>query len=114
MMDQRPEPEAPGLLAASQIKAASQLLGRAFAEDPLMIYLVPAARKRASLLPALFRIVLRYCQRYGVVYAGPGLAGVACCLPPGQTNLTMARLIQTSLRGLPPRLGLAGLLRFLR
>jgi GNAT superfamily N-acetyltransferase len=113
-MDQIPAAETPGTLAASQIKAASELLGRAFEHDPLMLYLVPNARKRARLLPAFFRIVLRYCWRYGVVYTAPDLTGVACCLPPGQTNPALTRLVQIALRGLPPRLGLAGLLRFLR
>jgi ribosomal protein S18 acetylase RimI-like enzyme len=114
MMDQTPEPDTPEVLATSQVKAASELLGRAFEHDPLMLYLVPDARRRVGLLPAFFRIVLRYCLRYGIVYAAPDLAGVACCLPPGQTSPTLTRLTQIGLRGLPPRLGLAGLRRFLR
>src|SRR5437899_1338231 len=96
---------------------ASQLLGRAFQNDPLMIYLAPNAARRERLLPSFFRIVLRYCLRYGIVYTTPDLAGVACCLPPGQTNPAIGRLILISLRNIrniPVRLGLAGLRRFLR
>lgn len=46
----------PILLNASQINAASHLLGRAFQDDPLMVYLVPNAGKRRRLLPTLFRV----------------------------------------------------------
>ncbi|HXR65543.1 MAG TPA: GNAT family N-acetyltransferase [Ktedonobacteraceae bacterium] len=106
-------PTEPTTLNASQVNTASQLLGRAFQDDPLMIYLTPNASRRARLLPSLFRVVLSYCLRYGVVYTTPDLAGVACCLPPGQTSLTIGRLALISMRHIPGRLGPAGLWRFL-
>ena len=103
----------PVTLHASQVNAASQLLGRAFQDDPLMVYLAPNAFRRARLLPSLFRIVLHYCLRYGVIYTTPDLAGVACCLPPGQTSLTIDRLARIGLRHRPGWPGPAGLWRSL-
>jgi ribosomal protein S18 acetylase RimI-like enzyme len=100
-------------LHAEQIEQASQLLGRAFQDDPLMAYVVPAAGRRRRVLPSLFRVVLRYCLRYGTVFTTENLEGVACCLPPGQTNPTIGRLARISLSGRPGRSGLPGLLRFL-
>lgn len=103
----------PITLQATQIKAAAQLLGNAFQNDPLMVYLTPNADKRSRLLPSLFGVVARYCLRYGTIYTTPDLDGVACCLPPGQTIPTIGRMLRSSLRGAPVQLGLSGLLRFL-
>lgn len=99
-------------LNAIQINRAAHMLGSAFQDDPLMIYLVPNAEKRNHLLPALFRVVIRYCSRYGIIYTTPDLDGLACCLPPGQSK-TIGRLVLTSLSGAPVQLGLGGLRRFL-
>lgn len=107
-------PAQPMTLDASQVDAAAQLLGRAFQRDPLMLYFVPNAIRREHLLPSFFRVVLRYCSHYGRVYTTPELAGVACCLPPGQTNPTISRLIGIGLRGRPGWPGLAALLRLAR
>lgn len=78
-----------------------------------MVYLVPNAEKRRRLLPALFRVVVRYCLRYGTIFTTPDLAALACCLPPGQST-TVVRLVLTGLRGAPVQIGLAGLRRFMR
>jgi len=102
----------PITLNATQIKAASHLLGKAFQDDPLMVYLIPDAGKRSRLLPSLFRVVAHYCQRYGTVYTTSDLDGLACCLPPGQTQSTV-RLVLTSLSGPPVQIGLAGLRRYM-
>lgn len=87
------------LLQAAQVEQAARLLGRAFQDDPLMVYLVPRAARRASILPAFFRVVLRYCLRYGAVYTTETLAGVACCLPPQQTQPSTMRLLRVVLGG---------------
>jgi ribosomal protein S18 acetylase RimI-like enzyme len=78
-----------------------------------MVYVLPNAQTRRRLLPVLFGIVVRYCLRYGVIYTTPGLEGVVCCLPPGQTT-TIGRLTLICLSGAPVGLGLTGLRRFLR
>lgn len=90
------------------------MIGRAFQNDPFMVYLVPDPAKRKRFLPDLFRIMLRYCSRYGTVYTTADLAGAACCLPPGQTNPTIARLMGASMRSMPILFNLARLRRFLQ
>lgn len=89
------------LLQAAQVEQASRLLGRAFQDDPLMVYIVPHADKRRRKLPAFFRVVLRYCLHYGAVYTTESLDGMACCLPPGQTNPSIIRLLRIILGGSP-------------
>lgn len=87
------------VLHTAQTRQAARLLGRAFQDDPLMVYLVPQASRRASVLPSFFRVVLRYCLRYGVVHTTPALDGVACCLPPHNTNPSTWRLLRVVLSG---------------
>lgn len=99
-------------LNAEQLEQAAQMLGRAFQDDPLMVYILPAAEARRRTLPSVFRITLRYCLRYGTLFTAENLAGVACCLPPGQTTPKIGRLARISLRGMP-QTSPGGLLRFL-
>jgi GNAT superfamily N-acetyltransferase len=112
-MSPLPTPHEPILLNGAQAKAGAHLLARAFQDDPLMVYVLPDAQRRKRLLPILFGVVVRYCLRYGAVYTTPGLEGVICCLPPGQTT-TIGRLALISLSDPPLQLGLNGLWRFLR
>lgn len=91
-------PEQP-VLHAAQTEQAARLLGRAFQDDPLMVYLVPQATRRTSVLPSFFRVVLRYCLRYGVVYSTQTLDAVACCLPPHQTSPSTWRLLRVAMSG---------------
>jgi ribosomal protein S18 acetylase RimI-like enzyme len=108
-----PAPTAPAMLNATQVEAAAHVLARAFRNDPLMVYVMPNEEKRQRLLPALFRIPVHYCLRYGIIYTAPDLDGLACCLPPGQSTTTTVRLALASLRSIPVPLGLTGLRRFL-
>jgi GNAT superfamily N-acetyltransferase len=106
-------PHEPILLNGAQATAAARLLATAFQHDPLMAYVLPNAQRRKRLLPDLYGIVVRYCLRFGAVYSTPGLEGVICCLPPGQT-ISVGRLALISLSDPPLHLGLIGLARFLR
>ncbi len=112
-MSPMPASHEPIILNGAQTITSAHLLARAFQDDPLMVYVLPNAQRRRRLLPVLFRIVVGYCLRYGVIYSTPGLEAVICCLPPGQTT-TIGRLARVSLSGPPFQLGLTGLRRFLR
>jgi ribosomal protein S18 acetylase RimI-like enzyme len=101
------------MLDSGQAEAGAQVLARAFQHDPFLVYALPNAQRRSRVLPVLFRIVVRYCLRYGAIYTTSGTEGVACCLPPGQTT-TSGRLALISLSAPPLQLGLTGLRRFLR
>lgn len=104
--------QAPIRLDARQIKAASELLGRAFMRDPMWEYLAPGLARRARVLPPSFGITVRYSLRYGEVYTTPALDGVACWLTPGTTSPSLSQLIRLSIHGAPLELGLMGLLRY--
>jgi len=55
-------------LPAHQLGQASEVMARAFQNDPLLKYLVPNDVRRIRLLPSFFGTVVRYCLRYGEVY----------------------------------------------
>lgn len=56
--------------------------------------------------------VLRYCSLYGLAYTLPDATGLACWLPPGQTKITMGRIIRSGLIAMPLAFGLAAYRRF--
>lgn len=87
------------LLQPAQVEHAARLLGRAFQDDPLMAYISPSEARRRRKLPAFFRVAIRYCLRYGAVYTTEELDGVACSLPPGQTDPSVSRLLRIVLSG---------------
>jgi ribosomal protein S18 acetylase RimI-like enzyme len=92
-------PTGQALLQPAQVEHAARLLGKAFQDDPLMAYIAPSAARRRRTLPAFFRVAVRYCLRYGTVYTTEELDGVACCLPPGQTEPSVSRLLRVVLSG---------------
>src|SRR5260221_11341613 len=104
--------QAPIRLHARQVKAASELLGRAFMKDPMWEYLAPGLARRARVLPPSFGITVRYSLRYGEVYTTPALDGVACWLTPSAAPPSLSQLIRLSIHGAPLEVGLMGLLRY--
>ncbi len=91
-------------LAAQQYRQASEVLGRAFYDDPLTQYVIPDDARRARLLPSFFGTAVRYCLRYGEIFTTPDVQGVACWLPPENAIPTTARIIGLGLSALPLRL----------
>jgi ribosomal protein S18 acetylase RimI-like enzyme len=102
----------PVRLAPSQKDHAAQVLARAFQNDPMYRIVIPEDDKRAKKLLWLFGKVVYYSLLYGEVYATPALEGVVCWLPPGQTELTVGRMIRTGLPGIVLRFGWAAYRRF--
>ncbi len=103
------------ILPPSQFDAATQLLGEAFANDPLFNYLMPAAvGDRSNLMAYLFRLLL-ICggdHGYGLMDAdGQTLKGVAIWLPPGQ-SVGLVDMLRAGLYELPFRLPWAYLPRW--
>jgi ribosomal protein S18 acetylase RimI-like enzyme len=99
-------------LKAQQIKQASELMGRAFLNDPLWQYLVPDEARRARVVPLSMGILVRYSFLYGEVYTTPALEGVVCWLPPGKTAPTFGRLVRIGIRSAPLELGWTGFRRY--
>jgi ribosomal protein S18 acetylase RimI-like enzyme len=85
------ESELSGLirLDKSQVRPSSEVLARAFNDDPTLIRFVAEPRRRAEILRAMFRMVLSHAVGHGEVYAtSPGLEGITIWLPSGVPDIT--------------------------
>ncbi len=88
-------------LAVHQHKQASEVMGRAFLDDPLWKYIVPDATRRARVVTKSMGIVVRYSLLYGKVHTTSSLDGVACWLPPGNTRPSFSRLLRIGVGSVP-------------
>jgi ribosomal protein S18 acetylase RimI-like enzyme len=100
-------------LVAHQHKLASEIMGKAFQDDPLWMYLAPDETRRARALSLSMNILVRYSLLYGRIYTTPTLDGVACWLPPGETTPSFSRLIRIGIRSAPFQLGWTGFRRYM-
>jgi ribosomal protein S18 acetylase RimI-like enzyme len=76
-------------LDKSQAGPASQVLARAFTDDPVLIRFVTEPTSRAELLRSMFRMVVSHAVLKGEVYAvSPRLEGIAVWLPSGVPDIT--------------------------
>jgi ribosomal protein S18 acetylase RimI-like enzyme len=81
------------------------VLSRAFADDPLMAFVLPDGRLRDRRLPRLFRTSLRHQYlTHGEVYTTADVAGGSLWSPPGQWRPPPSVLV-TTLPGLLLALG---------
>lgn len=101
-------------LEATEVERAAAMLARAFLDDPLLAYVVPAPHERTGAYRALFTGLLRYGLRYGRVWTTPGLEGVAIRRVPGDVPSPWGRIVRSGLAALPLRLGAAATTRLLR
>jgi ribosomal protein S18 acetylase RimI-like enzyme len=84
---------------------ASDVLARAFQDDPAWVWLVPDAQRRRELLPWLFRIGFEVTAADVWVTEGP-IEGAARWLPPGRAPVRIAPTLR-ALVTTPFRLGRA-------
>lgn len=84
---------APIRVEEARLPEVGGVLGRAFLDDPMYVYVLPDATHRARVLPAYCAAAAGYGHRFGEVYttAGP-VMGAAIWLPPGRGELTPERL----------------------
>jgi len=76
-------------LEKGQARPASEVLARAFTDDPQLIRFVTEPRKRQELLRSMFRMVLSHAILHGEVYAvSPKMEGIAIWLPSGVPDIT--------------------------
>jgi ribosomal protein S18 acetylase RimI-like enzyme len=80
-------------------------LGRAFANDPLMKYVLPADDKRLCATPELYGGIIRYALLYGKAYTTPTVDGAACWLPPERSSPTLLRMLRAGMLKVPLLLG---------
>jgi ribosomal protein S18 acetylase RimI-like enzyme len=88
-------------LERSRLDEASAALARAFFDDPAWVWLLPDPKRRARLLPWLFRIGFDITSADVYATAGPVL-GAARWLPPGRAPMrvgaTLRALVTTPIR----------------
>jgi ribosomal protein S18 acetylase RimI-like enzyme len=85
-------------LDRNQLGEASDVLARAFQDDPAWVWLLPDAERRARLLPWLFRV--GFDVTAAEVWSTPGtILGAARWLPPGRPTMrvgpTLRALVTT-------------------
>ena len=82
-------------LRKSDIKAATEMLTRAFQHDPLLEAVFANKMGKEKLASYLFQYDLGYCFRYGEVYAtSPAMEGITAWLPPSYYPRTLWNLIR--------------------
>lgn len=81
-------------LEKQKIKQASEMLARAFFDDPLFLYWFPDSEERARLATASFPSPLLYGRRYGLVHTtSPGVEGIAVWSRPDFVEMTFWRML---------------------
>lgn len=98
-------------LTEQELSRAIPMLGRAFHNDPLSVYIYPDEAERKRRLPLMFEIALRYSLRYGEVTTTPDITGAACWLPPENTSVRIKRLLSVGAMGISLKMGPAGMQR---
>lgn len=94
-------------LTEGQIKAAGEMLTRAFYDYPFFVYFLPNLDERSRKLPEIFEFMVRYGIRYGEVYSiSANLEGIAGWIPYWEVELTEERAIKCGGRDLALSLGL--------
>jgi ribosomal protein S18 acetylase RimI-like enzyme len=80
-------------LRDDQLPEASQVLARAFQADPAWVWLIPDERRRAAVLPWLFRVGFEIAVADVWTTAGPVL-GCARWLPPGRPPMRLGAALR--------------------
>jgi ribosomal protein S18 acetylase RimI-like enzyme len=91
---------------------AARLIERAFHPDPMMLYLAPDEPSRSRRSLPFFASAIRYCRGYGIAEMTTNKDGVALWIKPGNTSVTLGRMLRTGVLFAPLKLGLSGMGRF--
>lgn len=84
-------------LTTSRTDQAAETLAMAFQDDLIFTRILPNDVIRLRSFTALFKAIITYSLRYGEVYTTATTQGVACWLPPGNTDVTLWRSLRTGL-----------------
>lgn len=102
------------LLQQQQLDEAGEMLGRAFYDDPLMVYVLPDDEKRRRLLPWFMSTGARFGLRNGEVHTTPDkIEGAAVWVPPAGLPISNMRMIMAGMWLVPFKAGLAVTRRFM-
>src|SRR5262245_53059759 len=88
---------------ALQDEILANVLGRAFLDEPNVVYVLPDEPARRELLPSFFRKAIRSARLYGHIDTAPTIDGAALWICPGR-EFTLAQMIQTQTLAKPIKL----------
>jgi GNAT superfamily N-acetyltransferase len=101
-------------LQPAQLGTASEVMGRAFADDPLLQFFMPDDAMRNRYIAWFMGMSVDYGLRWGLVHSTPEqVKGAAVWLRPGETVITPWRMVQVGAVKALWRLGPANLKRML-
>jgi GNAT superfamily N-acetyltransferase len=102
-------------ITAQQIRESGAVLARAFYDDPLLGWVIPDDETRLGKLEWLQTAGVKLGHSHGEVYTTAGrVEGNAVWLPPGQTKVSLLRMVSVGLLAAPLRLGPSPFMRFMR
>lgn len=84
-----------------KLKAASNVLSKAFHHDPIFSYLIPDTNERLKTLNHYFQHVIKYGLHYGELYSSPNLEGISVWFPPKNSSHTRWKAIKSGALALP-------------
>jgi GNAT superfamily N-acetyltransferase len=74
-------------MGRDRIPVASEVLARAFQDDPVAAYVIPDPHERARCLPPFYALPAALAERFGEAFVtGPDVLGAALWFPPGLTE----------------------------
>lgn len=82
-------------LQRPKVDSSVRMLTAAFADDVMWKAILPDAEERSRVMPALWRGVVAYCQRYGIVSTTHNVHGIAAWAKPGHAHPTLWKHIRT-------------------
>ena len=83
------------LLQRQQLDEAGEVLGRAFFDDPLMVYVLPDEERRRRVLPWFMATGARFGLKNGEVHTTPDkVEGAAVWVPPSGLPISPSVLIR--------------------
>jgi len=101
--------EEPRLLGLDDLRPAAELLGRAFYDDPLLVYALPDPVQRRALAADHFEPIVRLSMLAGEVWRAQD--AVACWCPPGSHQPDQEELVASGLDRMPELIGAEGAAR---
>lgn len=96
------------------IERAAAALSRAFASDPMYVYVLPNDDRRVKRLELFFRSLLRIGHMQGDVYTAENGKGTAVWLPPHKLDVSFWNGARAGMGMLPFRWGFPGFARLLQ
>ena len=100
-------------LDRGQDRAVGAMLARAFVSDRMMTHLLPDGAQRERRLPRFMGATVRHCVRYGRVRVAGNMAGAACWLAPGTTDMSPREMLRSGLALMPLQIGMGAFRRMM-